>query len=65
VFVPAAIAFDPQEAVIQKAALEVTLELLAHEFGQVTAGSLRQGKGAASRQRRTAAQTAQKPIREI
>jgi hypothetical protein len=38
VLLHAAIALDAQEAVLQQAALQVILELLAHEPGQASAG---------------------------
>jgi hypothetical protein len=40
VFVTAAFALHAQEAVFQQAALEIVLELLADESGQVTARAL-------------------------
>ena len=39
-FVPAAVALDPQESVFEQTALQVILKLLAHEARKMTTGTL-------------------------
>ena len=38
-FVPAAVALDPQKALLQQTALQVILKFLAHETRKVTTGT--------------------------